>query len=82
MFCNLLLEFSSFGFFPCLDTGFSGFCAVSEAVGLITGFDDMAMMGQPIQQRSRHLGVAEDAGPFGEAQIGRDDDTGAFVEFG
>ncbi len=38
-------------------------------------------MGEPIKQRGGHLGVAEDGGPFAEAQIGGDDDTCAFVEF-
>ena len=37
-------------------------------------------MGEPIKQRSGHLGIAEDRRPFAEAQIGGDDDTGAFVE--
>ena len=37
-------------------------------------------MGQPIEQRGRHLGVAEDARPFAEAEIGGDDDRGALVE--
>jgi uncharacterized protein (DUF3820 family) len=32
----------------------------------------MAVMRQPLQQRRRHLGVPEHAGPFGEGQIGRD----------
>jgi len=31
-------------------------------------------MRQPIEQRRRHLGIAEHAGPLGESQIGRDDD--------
>lgn len=37
-------------------------------------------MGEAIEERRRHLGVAEHAGPFAEAEIGRDDDAGAFVE--
>ena len=37
-------------------------------------------MGQTIEQGGRHLGVAEDGCPFAEAQIGGDDDAGAFVE--
>ena len=37
-------------------------------------------MGEPVEQRRRHLGVAEHAGPFAEAEIGRDDDAGALVE--
>ena len=37
------------------------------------------MMGKPIQPRGDHLGVAEDAGPFAEAEVCRDDDAGALV---
>jgi hypothetical protein len=37
-------------------------------------------MGEPVEQGSGHLGIAEHAGPFAEAQIGGDGDTGAFVE--
>ena len=37
-------------------------------------------MGEAVEQRGGHLGVAEDAGPFAEAEIGRDDDAGALVE--
>ena len=39
------------------------------------------MMGKPIEESGGHLGVAEDRGPLAEAQVGRNDDTGAFVEF-
>ena len=37
-------------------------------------------MGESVEQRRRHLRIAEDSGPFAEAQIGRDDDAGALVE--
>jgi hypothetical protein len=37
-------------------------------------------MGKPIHEGGGHLGVAEDAGPFAKAQIGRDDDAGALLE--
>ncbi len=37
-------------------------------------------MGQPIEERRRHLRVTKDIPPFTEAQIGCDDDTGALVE--
>ena len=39
------------------------------------------MMGEPVEQRGCHLCIAEHAGPFAEAEIGRDDDAGALVEF-
>jgi len=37
-------------------------------------------MGEPIEQRRRHLGVAEDGRPLAEAEVGGDDDAGALVE--
>ena len=40
----------------------------------------MASVGEPIEKSGGHLCVAEDAGPFAEAQIGRDDDAGPLVE--
>ncbi len=38
-------------------------------------------MRQAIEERGGHLGVAEDRRPLAEAQVGGDDDAGAFVEF-
>ena len=37
-------------------------------------------MGETVEQRGRHLRVAEHGCPFAEAEIGRDDDAGALVE--
>jgi len=37
-------------------------------------------MGQPVEQRGRHFGIAEHARPFAEGEIGGDDDGGALVE--
>ena len=51
-----------------------------EAPAVVAGLDDVAVMGQPIEQRGRHLGVAEHAGPFAEGEVGCDDDRGALVE--
>lgn len=34
---------------------------------VVSGFEDVAMMGEPVEQRRGHLGIAEDAGPFTEA---------------
>jgi hypothetical protein len=36
----------------------------------------MAVMGKAIEQRRGHLGVAEHVRPFGDAQVGGDDDAG------
>lgn len=55
--------------------------AVLEAVEVVSGFEDVAVMDEPIEQRSRHLGVAKHAGPFAEAEVGGDDDAGALIEF-
>ena len=38
------------------------------------------MMREAIQEGRRHFGVAEDARPFAEGEIGGDDDRGALVE--
>jgi hypothetical protein len=45
-----------------------------EAPAVVAGLDDVAVVGQTIEQRSCHLGVAEDARPFTEGEIGGDDD--------
>ena len=52
---------------------------VPEAIELVACFHDMAVMRQPIQQRRRHLGIPEHAGPFGEGQIGRDQHVGVCI---
>src|SRR6266481_3785922 len=54
--------------------------AAFEAPAVIAGLDDVAMVGQAIEQRGRHLCVAEHAGPFAEREIGGDDDRRALVE--
>src|ERR1700690_1198284 len=62
--------------------GFGGLCrAVFEAEAVVSGFEDVAAMGEAVEQRRRHLGIAEYGGPFSEAQIRRDDDAGSLVEF-
>ena len=38
------------------------------------------MVSETIEQRCGHLGVAEDARPFAEGEIGGDDDRGALIE--
>src|SRR5215510_5130586 len=54
--------------------------AVLEAPTVVAGLDDVAVMGQAVQQSSGHLGVTKDAGPFTESEIGGDDDRSALVE--
>jgi hypothetical protein len=38
------------------------------------------VVGDAIQQRGGHLGVAEHLTPFGEGQVGGDGEAGALVE--
>src|ERR1700736_3634484 len=54
--------------------------AAFEALALVAGLDDVAVVSQAIEQRGRHLGVAEHAGPFTEGEIGGDDDGRSLVE--
>ena len=37
-------------------------------------------MGQPVEQSGCHFSVAEDGGPFAEAEVGGDDDAGALIK--
>jgi hypothetical protein len=43
--------------------------AVLEAPALVAGLDDVAMMGEAVEQRGRHLGIAEHSLPFAEGEI-------------
>jgi hypothetical protein len=60
---------------------FGGSRAGLEAEAVVAGFQDVAVVGEPIQQGGGHLGVAEHVGPFAEAEVCGDDNTGALVEF-
>jgi hypothetical protein len=37
-------------------------------------------MGEAVEQRRRHLGIAEHGRPLADAQVRRDDDAGSLVE--
>ena len=54
--------------------------AALEAPAVVAGLDDVAVVGQSIEQRGRHLGIAEHTRPFTEGEIGGDDDGSALVE--
>lgn len=54
--------------------------AVLEPETVVSGFEDVAMMRETVEERNSHLGIAEDAGPFAEAQVGGDDNAGPLVE--
>ena len=49
--------------------------------GVVSGFEDVAAMGETVEQGGGHLGVTEHRGPFAEAEVGCDHDACAFVEF-
>ena len=53
-----------------------------EPEAVVSSFEDVAVMGEPIEQCCRHFGIAEHACPFAEAEVGGDDDAGLFVEPG
>lgn len=59
---------------------FRCFGACLEAIAVVASFQNVAAMGEAIEQGGGHLGVTKDARPFAEAQVGGDDDAGAFVE--
>ena len=61
-------------------TAGAGSGAVLETPALVAGLDDLAMMGETVEQRGGHLGVAEDGWPFAEGEVGGDDDRGSLVE--
>src|SRR5271170_126432 len=66
------------GFLLC---GFGGFRrAVLETEAVVSGFENVAAVSETVEQRGRHLRVAEHGGPLAEAQVRRDDDAGALVE--
>ena len=52
-----------------------------KPVAVIAGLENVAMMREPVEQCCRHLFVAKHTRPFGEAQVGCDNDAGALVEF-
>ncbi len=54
--------------------------AVLEAPAVVACFDDIAMVGEAVEQCSGHLWVAEDTRPFAEGKIGGDDHRGTLVE--
>ena len=55
--------------------------ALFEAILVVAGFNDRAMMGDAIKQSCGHFGISKDGAPFTKLQVGSDDDTGIFIEF-
>ena len=57
----------------------SGSGAVLEAPALVAGLDDIAVVGEAIEERGGHFGVAKHTRPFAEGEVGGDDDRGSLV---
>ena len=57
-----------------------GLGAGLEAEAVVSGFQNVAAVGEAVEQRGGHLGIAEDGGPFAEAEVGGDGHTGALVQ--
>ena len=55
--------------------------ALFEAVGVVFGFDDGAMMGNTIEQCGRHLGISKDAAPLAKVKVGGNNQAGFLVQF-
>ena len=53
-------------FLPLLDAILGRCAALLEAIGLVAGLDDVAMVRQPVQQCRSQLGIAEYATPLRE----------------
>ena len=43
-----------------------------EAPAVVAALNDIAIVGQAVEQRGGHLGIAEHAGPFAEDEVGGD----------
>ena len=63
-------------FFP-RSYGGTGF----EAEAVVASLQDVAAVGQAIKECGCRLGVPKDCGPFAEAEVRGDNDTGPLVEF-
>jgi hypothetical protein len=48
---------------------------------VVPGFMDVAVVSEAIQQRGGHLRITGHLGPFAEAEVGGDNDTGVLVDF-
>jgi len=54
--------------------------AVPEAEAVVSGLQDVAVVGKPVEESGGHLGISEDSSPLTEAEIGGDDDAGLLVQ--
>ena len=53
---------------------------MGEAPALVAGLDDVAVMGETVEQGCGHLRIAEHGRPFSEGQIRGDGDRRDLVE--
>ena len=60
--------------FGCFTLLFGLCAAVFESVAVVAGLDDVAVVGESVEQSSRHFCVPKYVRPFSEAEIGGDDD--------
>ena len=58
------------------------FHRLTEAITFAVHFEDLAMMGQTVQQRGSHAFTLEDLLPLAKGQVSGDQQTGAFVAIG
>ena len=72
----------SLGLLARFDPGLGRRAAVAEAVGIVAGLHDVAVVGEAVEQGRGHLGIGEDTGPLCEGQVGGDHHAGVFVELG
>ena len=54
--------------------------SIFEAPTLVSCFEDMTVVGEPIEQSGCHFGVAKHICPFAKAQVGGDNDAGLLIE--
>lgn len=67
--------------FALLDALLGRGTAMSKAVRLVAGLDDVTVVSEPVEQRGGHLGVGKYAGPFAEDQVSGDHHAGVLIEF-
>jgi hypothetical protein len=68
----------------CRFAGFAGVLrlGMGEPVGLGSGLDDGAVVGEPVDDRSAQAGIGDGLGPVAEGLVGGDRDAGVFRAFG
>jgi hypothetical protein len=52
----------------------------TQVPAVVAGFDDVAVVGEAVEQRRDDLSVGEDVRPYGEGEVGRGDYGCALVE--